>query len=198
MGQQERVKELTRKALAENLPPPEIINAGLVVGMDEVGRRFKHGEMFVPEVILSAKAMHAGLDILRPVLTSGALPSSGTVVLGTVQGDLHDIGKNLVAMMLEAGGFKVINLGVDVSPEKFIDAAEEHGADIIGMSALLTTTMRAMRDCIEILEEEGIRHKFKVIVGGAPVSADFAAEIGADGYAPDAASAVDLCRRLLA
>jgi 5-methyltetrahydrofolate--homocysteine methyltransferase len=153
--------------------------------------------MFIPEVLQSAAAMHAGMDVLKPRLKGKAVESRGTVVLGTVEGDRHDIGKNLVGMMLEAGGFKVINLGVDILAEDFVDKAVEQKAQFIGLSALLTTTMPAMKEVIEILKEEGKRDKVKVIVGGAPVTQKFANDIGADGYAPDAASAVELCRKLL-
>jgi len=196
-GEQEKVKELTRQALSEGVDPVVIINQGFIPGMDVVGRRFKNEEMFIPEVLLSARAMNAGMEIVKPLVTGGALPSQGTVVIGTVRGDLHDIGKNLVAMLLESAGFKVVNLGVDVAPERFIQAARENEAKIIAMSALLTSTMLSMKDTIEIMQEDGVRDWFKVIVGGAPVSRDFAEEVGADGYAPDAASAVDLCRNLV-
>lgn len=192
------VKELTQKAISAQADPNTVISDGLIAGMDVVGRRFKYGEMFVPEVLMAAKAMHAGMDLLKPLLTGIAQSAQGKVVLGTVKGDLHDIGKNLVGMLLEAGGFEVVNLGIDIAPETFVDRAVEEGAQVIAMSALLTTTMLIMKDTIELLEEEDLRGRFKVIVGGAPVSQDFADEIGADGFAPDAASAVDLCRKLLA
>jgi 5-methyltetrahydrofolate--homocysteine methyltransferase len=196
-GDKSKVLELTQKAIAEKMDPMTIINQGLVAGMDIVGPRFKNCEMFIPEVLQSAAAMHAGMDLLKPQLKGKALESKGVVVLGTVEGDRHDIGKNLVSMMLEAGGFKVVNLGVDILAEDFVDAAMDNKAQIIGLSALLTTTMPAMKEVIEILREEGKRDKVKVIVGGAPVSQKFCDDIGADGYAPDAASAVDLCRKLL-
>jgi 5-methyltetrahydrofolate--homocysteine methyltransferase len=196
-GDKNKVIELTKKGLSEGKDPKVIINQGLVAGMDVIGPRFKNGEMFIPEVLLSATAMHAGMDVLKPHLTDKALQPRGTIVLGTVEGDRHDIGKNLVGMMLEASGFKVVNLGVDVLAEDFVDGAAEQGAQIIALSALLTTTMPAMKFVIEILQEEGKRDKFKVIVGGAPVTQKFADSIGADGYAPDAASAVELCRRFL-
>jgi 5-methyltetrahydrofolate--homocysteine methyltransferase len=196
-GDKSKVLELTQKTIAEKLDPMTIINQGLVAGMDIVGPRFKNGEMFIPEVLQSAASMHAGMDLLKPHLKGKVMEAKGVVVLGTVEGDRHDIGKNLVGMMLEAGGFKVVNLGVDILAEDFVDAAVEHKAQVIGLSALLTTTMPAMKEVIEILKEEGKRDKFKVIVGGAPVSQKFSDDIGADGYAPDAASAVDLCRKLL-
>ena len=196
-GDKAKVLELTQKGASEGMDPMKIINQGLVAGMDIVGPRFKNCEMFIPEVLQSAAAMHAGMDLLKPRLNGKALEAKGVVVLGTVEGDRHDIGKNLVGMMLEAGGFKVVNLGVDILAEDFVDAAVEHKAQVIGLSALLTTTMPAMKEVIEILKEEGKRDKVKVIVGGAPVSQKFSDDIGADGYAPDAASAVDLCRKLL-
>ena len=196
-GDKGKVVELTQKALSEGLDPLVIINQGLVAGMDIVGPRFKNGEMFIPEVLQSAASMHAGMDVLKPRLKGKEVESRGTIVLGTVEGDRHDIGKNLVGMMLEAGGFKVLNLGVDILAEDFVDKAVEQKAQVIGLSALLTTTMPAMKEVIEILKEEGKRDKFKIIVGGAPVTQKFANDIGADGYAPDAASAVELCRKLL-
>ena len=197
-GQMERVKALTQQAIDSGADPVEIINQGLIPGMTVVGARFKAGQMFVPEVLMSARAMNAGMELVKPLIVGQDLPSAGKVVIGTVKGDLHDIGKNLVAMMLESAGFSVVNLGVDVSPEKFAQAVKEHKPGILGMSALLTTTMLSMRDTIEVLKEEGLRDKVKVIIGGAPISQDFADEIGADGFAPDAASATELCKKLLA
>ncbi len=196
-GQPEKVKELTQKALDEKIDPDSIINDAFIAGMNVVGKRFKEGEMYVPEVLMAAKAMSAGMELVKPLVTGQSIPSKGTIVIGTVKGDLHDIGKNLVAMMLEGSGFEVINLGVDVAPERFVAVAKEKNAQIIGMSALLTTTMLCMKDTIEVLKEEGLRDKIKVIVGGAPVSRDFAEEIGADGFAPDAGSAADLCEEIL-
>ncbi|HHX50428.1 MAG TPA: cobalamin-binding protein [Clostridia bacterium] len=196
-GNEVKVRELVQSYLEESIDPLEIINQGLVGGMGVVGARFKNGEMFVPEVLMSARAMNGGLDLVKPLIADTDLPSVGKVVLGTVKGDLHDIGKNLVGMMMESAGLTVFNLGVDVSPEKFVAVAREQQANIVAMSALLTTTMLHMKDTIEILKEEGFRDQVKVIVGGAPVSNDFAEEIGADGYAPDAASATDLCKNLL-
>jgi 5-methyltetrahydrofolate--homocysteine methyltransferase len=196
-GDKGKVLELTKKAASERMDPMTVINQGLIAGMDIVGPRFKNCEMFIPEVLQSAAAMHAGMDLLKPHLKGKAMEAKGVVVLGTVEGDRHDIGKNLVGMMLEAGGFKVVNLGVDILAEDFVDAAVDNKAHIIGLSALLTTTMPAMKEVIEILEEEGKRDKVRVIVGGAPVSQKFSDDIGADGYAPDAASAVDLCRKLI-
>jgi 5-methyltetrahydrofolate--homocysteine methyltransferase len=196
-GDKGKVVELTQKGLSDGLDPLVIINQGLVAGMDIVGPRFKNGEMFIPEVLQSAASMHAGMDVLKPRLKGKGVEFRGTIILGTVEGDRHDIGKNLVGMMLEAGGFKVVNLGVDILAEDFVDKAVEQKAQVIGLSALLTTTMPAMKEVIEILKEEGKRDKFKIIVGGAPVTQKFANDIGADGYAPDAASAVELCRKLL-
>ncbi|MGM0420469.1 MAG: corrinoid protein [Bacillota bacterium] len=191
-GEVEKVKELVQEAIDEGLEPKEIINQGLISGMNVVGKRFKAGDMFVPEVLLSAKAMKGGMELVKPLLVEGEMPEAGKVVLGTVAGDLHDIGKNLVAMMMESGGLDVINLGTDVKAAEFAEAVREHEPDVLGMSALLTTTMLEMRDTIEVLKEEGLRDDVKIIVGGAPVTKEFADEIGADGWAPDAASAKDL------
>jgi len=196
-GKEAQVKEQVNSLLAAGTAPVAIINEGLIAGMNVVGQRFKAGDMYVPEVLMSARSMSAGLEIVRPLIADTDIKSAGKVVLGTVKGDLHDIGKNLVAMMMESGGLEVINLGVDVSADKFVDAVYEHQPDIVAMSALLTTTMPGMKDTIELLEEEGLRDKVKVIVGGAPVSKDFAQSIGADGYAPDAASATELCKALI-
>jgi len=196
-GDAETADDLTRKAVDEGVEPLDIINQGLIGGMDVVGKRFKAGDMFVPEVLMSAKAMKAGMNIVRPLLLEGDMPSAGKVLLGTVSGDLHDIGKNLVGMMMESGGLDIVNLGTDTSPEEFVEAVKEHKPDVIGMSALLTTTMLSMKDTIEVLEEEGLRDSVKIIIGGAPVTQDFADEIGADGWAPDAAAAKDLALMLL-
>ncbi len=196
-GDFNRVAELTKKAIDEGVAPVEIINQGLIKGMNVVGARFKAGDMYVPEVMMAARAMKAGMDLVKPLIAESDLPTAGKVVLGTVAGDLHDIGKNLVGMMMESAGMNVINLGVDISPEKFAEAVREHKPDIVAMSALLTTTMLAMKDTIEVLQEEGLRDSVKVIVGGAPVTNDFATEIGADGWAPDAASAKDLALELV-
>ena len=196
-GKVDEVRAATEKALAEGLSAQEVLNDGLVAGMDEVGRDFKAGILFIPEVLLCARAMHAGLGMLRPLLAESGAPAMGKVVIGTVTGDLHDIGKNLVGMMLQGAGFEIIDLGTDVSPEQFVAAVRE-GADLVGMSALLTTTMPAMKTTMEALIEAGLRDSVKVLIGGAPVTAGFAEEIGADGYAPDAASAVDSVRSLIA
>ena len=188
--------ELTQKLVDEGVKPTEIINQGLISGMNVVGDRFKKGEMYVPEVMMAAKAMHAGMSIVKPLLVEGESSTTGKVLIGTVAGDLHDIGKNLVGMMMESGGMEVVDLGVDVTPEKFAEAVREQKPQVIGLSALLTTTMLSMKDTIEVLKEEGLRDSVKVIVGGAPVTQDFADEIGADGWAPDAASAKDLAQKL--
>jgi len=196
-GNADKVKELTQAALRSGIQPLDIINKGLIVGMDEVGRCFKANEFYIPEVLIAARAMHAGMDIVKPLLSEGAMESRGVVVMGTVKGDLHDIGKNLVSMMLEGAGFEVIDLGIDAHPARFVAAIKEHEPDVIGMSALLTTTMRAMETTLEALAEAGLRDKVKVIIGGAPVTQKYADEIGADGYASDASTAVDVTRALL-
>jgi len=197
-GDIEAVGELVQDLLDAGMAPGEVLNDALLVGMDKVGRDFKAGELYVPEVLFAARAMQAGMDVLRPLLADSEIASSGKYVVGTVQGDLHDIGKNLVRMMLEGGGFEAIDLGVDVSPSAFVDAVREHKPDLVGISALLTTTMAQMKITIEALEEAGLRDSVKIMVGGAPVTADFAEKIGADAYAPDAASAVDIARELQA
>jgi 5-methyltetrahydrofolate--homocysteine methyltransferase len=193
-GEAKEVARLVQAALDEAMPVGEILSGGLIAGMDEVGKGFKAGELFVPEVLIAARAMHAGMGLLRPLLAQSDVPSAGTCVIGTVEGDLHDIGKNLVRMMLEGAGFDTIDLGTDVKPDVFVDAVREHQPKMVGMSALLTTTMVNMKTTIEALEEAGLRDSIKILVGGAPVTAAFAEEIGADAYAPDAASAVDVAR----
>jgi 5-methyltetrahydrofolate--homocysteine methyltransferase len=195
-GESEQVARLVKQALDDGLAPGEILQGGLIAGMDEVGRDFKAGDLFVPEVLVAARAMHAGMDVLRPLLGEGETLGSGKYLIGTVKGDLHDIGKNLVRMMLEGAGFELIDLGTDVGPQAFVDAVREHQPGLVGMSALLTTTMVQMRSTIEALEESGLRDSVKIMVGGAPVTSAFADEIGADAYAPDAASAVDVARAL--
>lgn len=177
--------------------PLDIINKGLIEGMNVVGVRFKSGEMFVPEVLKCARTMAAGVELVKPLIKESDEQSKGKVVLGTVRGDLHDIGKNLVGMMLESAGLEVINLGVDLAPEKFVEAIKEHKPQIIAMSALLTTTMPAMKETIETITANGLRDTVKIIVGGAPITKEFAESIGADGYAPDAAYATDLCREII-
>jgi len=197
-GDVAKVEELTRKLIDDGKDPLEIMNEGLIAGMEVVGPRFKSGEMFVPEVLMCAKAMGTGIDIVKEKLVDTEIPTIGSIVIGTVKGDLHDIGKNLVAMMMESAGFKVVNIGVDISEEEFVEAVKEHEPDILALSALLTTTMANMQSVIEALQEAGLRDKVKVIVGGAPISQEFSDDIGADGFAPDAASATDLCKKLLA
>lgn len=189
---------LTQKMIDKGNDPLEIINQGLMAGMNVVGVRFKAGEMYVPEVMMSAKAMSKGIEVVKPLISERDMPTAGKVLVGTVKGDLHDIGKNLVIMMMESAGFKIIDLGVDIDPAAFVKAVKEHKPQVMGMSALLTTTMLSMKDTIEMLKEEGLRDSVKIIVGGAPISQSFADEIGADGYAPDAAAATDLCKRLIA
>ena len=195
-GKLDEVPDLVQKALDEGLEPTQILENGLVVGMNEVGKRFKLGSMFVPEVLRSARTMHAGQELLRPLLAEAGIESGGKVVLGTVQGDLHDIGKNLVGMMCEGAGFEVVDLGFNLEPEKFTEAIKTHQPTIVGMSALLTTTMRAMGHTIKAIEEAGLRDKVKVMVGGAPVDSDFADRIGADGYGHNAASGAELAKKL--
>jgi 5-methyltetrahydrofolate--homocysteine methyltransferase len=196
-GKAPLVTELTNQALAEGKSPQQILYEALIPGMDVVGKKFKANEFYVPEVLVAARAMQAGLNILKPLLAKAGVQQIGTVVIGTVKGDLHDIGKNLVAMMWEGAGFRVIDLGIDVSPEKFVNAAVENGAQLIGMSALLTTTMPAMKNTVEALRVAGLADKIKTIIGGAPVTQKYADEIGANGYSPDAASAVDKAKELL-
>ena len=196
-GNSAKVKKLTQQLIDEGTSPIDIINQGLIAGMVVVGARFKNGEMFVPEVLVAAKSMTTGIDLVKPLIADNDMPTVGKVLLGTVKGDLHDIGKNLVGMMLESRGYAVINAGVDVAPEKFLQLIKEHKPNVLAMSALLTTTMLHMKDTIELMKEEGVKENCWVIVGGAPISQDFADEVGADGFAPDAASAVDLCNRLI-
>ena len=190
-GDQSGVAELTQKAIEQNLAAKEILDSGLIAGMEIIGQKFKTHEIFLPDVLLAARAMQAGLEILKPLLVGKDKPSSGTVVIGTVQGDLHDIGKNLVSIMLKGAGFNVVDLGKDVPPEKFIDEAEKTGAGVIGMSALLTTTMPVMEEVIKLARNRGLRDKIKIIVGGAPLSEDYARRIGADAYCFDGISAVE-------
>lgn len=196
-GNVEAVTELVSTALDQGISPSDVLSKGLLIGMEQVSKEFKLGDMFVPEVIISAKAMHAGMDLLRPHLGNlKTISSSGKFVIGTVQGDLHDIGKSLVRLLLEGAGFTGVDLGVDVSPESFVEAVREHKPDFLAMSALLTTTMVNMKATIKSLQEAGLRDKVKVLVGGAPVTLAYAKEIGADGYAPDAARTVDIAREL--
>ena len=196
-GDVSRVKEITLRALQEKIEPKEILEQGLIKGMKVVGIKFKNNEIFLPEVLLASQAMYGGLELLQPRLTKSGVRAIGKVIIGTARGDLHDIGKNLVTMMLRGGGFEVIDLGNNVSSEKFLEATQEHKPDIVGISALLTTTMIGMADVITTLERADLRNRVKVMIGGAPVTQEFADEIGAEGYAPDAASAVDKARELL-
>ena len=191
------VKELTEKALAEGEKPGDVLNKGLVAGMGVVGERFKNNEFYVPEVLIAARAMKSGMEILRPKLAEAGVEPVAKVAIGTVRGDLHDIGKNLVSMMMEGAGFEIVDLGVDVKPEQFVQSVKEQNTKLICLSALLTTTMPAMKETIQALQEAGIRDGVNVMIGGAPVTQNYATEIGADGYAPDAASAVDKARELL-
>lgn len=195
VGNAGKVRECTEKLVANGFDAATILNDGLIAGMSVIGIRFKNNEVYLPEVLIAAKAMHAGMAVVSPLLVISGVKEKGIVVLGTVKGDLHDIGKNLVKMMLEGAGFKVIDIGVDVSPEKFVQAVEEYEPEIVGMSALLTTTMAQMKSSVELLKAQhsGVR----IIIGGAPVTEEFANEIGADGYAPDAASAVEVVNKLL-
>jgi len=196
-GDFDKVAELTQDALDEGLEAKNILDNGLMAGMDYVGVEFKAGNMFVPEVLRSARAMHASMDILNPLLSASGVKMVGKVLIGTVKGDLHDIGKNLVGMMCEGAGFEVKDLGKDIAPEAFVDAVKEFEPDVVGMSALLTTTMRTMGQTIKALEEAGVRDKVKVMIGGAPVTQDYSDQIGADGYASNAASAVELAKEFV-
>jgi 5-methyltetrahydrofolate--homocysteine methyltransferase len=196
-GQAPKVKEMVSAAVSEGIKPGEILSRGLIAGMAVVGERFKKNEIYVPEVLIAARAMHAGMDILKPLLASTGVKPKGVFAVGTVKGDLHDIGKNLVMMMMEGAGYQIMDLGVDVTPEKFVMAIK-NGAQIIGLSALLTTTMPSMRSTIDAVKAAGLRDKVKILVGGAPLTQNYADEIGADGYSPDAASAVDIANKLIA
>jgi 5-methyltetrahydrofolate--homocysteine methyltransferase len=194
-GNAQKVKELTEKALQDRLSPKDILENGLLAGMKVVGEKFKRNEYYVPEVLMSARAVHAGLHLLEPLLAAAGVEPVGVVVIGTVRGDLHDIGKNLVAMMLKGAGFRVIDLGVNVPAEKFIASLHEHSANILAMSALLTTTVVNMREVIDLLRKD--QHQAKVLIGGAPVTESFARQIGADGYARNASLAVETAKKLI-
>ncbi len=197
-GDAKTAASVTHEALDAGIPALEIISKYMIPAMDRVGRMFECEEYYVPELLLAARAMKAALDPMRPLLASSSVRAAGKVVIGTVRGDLHDIGKNLVASLLEGGGFEIVDLGADVSPERFIDAVNSSGANIVALSALLTTTMPGMSRTIEALKNAGIRDKVKVMIGGAPVTQQFAAQIGADGYAENASLAVTLARKLTA
>ena len=194
-GDRNTVTKLTQQAIDEKMPAGDILEQGLIAGMSVIGERFKANEVYVPEVLIAARAMKAGMELLGPVLKAHGVQPVGKVVLGTVKGDLHDIGKNLVGMMMQGAGFEVVDAGTDVSPEKFLDAVKASGARIVAMSALLTTTMPQMADVIKAVKASGL--KVSTMIGGAPVTQSYADEIGADGYAPDAASAADLAKALV-
>jgi len=196
-GDADNIGMLTELALSKDLIPKDILDQGLMPGMDYVGVEFRAGNMFVPEVLLSARVMLASMNIIKPLLAETGAEMTGKVIMGTVQGDLHSIGKNLVCMMMEGAGFEVIDLGTDVAPEAFVKAVKEERPDIVGMSALLTTTMRSMDHTIQALEEASLRKSLKVMVGGAPVTSDFARQIGADAYASNAPTAVDMAKQFV-
>jgi len=196
-GQMDEVKKLTQEALRSGDAAEAILKEGLIPAMERLGVQFKNGEVYIPEVLVAARAMHAGMAVLKPILAVSTTTLMKKVIIGTVKGDLHDIGKNIVTMMLEGGGFEVIDLGINVPTEKFMEAIKTHQPHVVGMSALLTTTMNEMKTTIEAIEKAGLKERVKTIVGGAPLTEKFAREIRADGYAPDAASAVDMVRSLI-
>jgi 5-methyltetrahydrofolate--homocysteine methyltransferase len=195
-GEDMKTAELTQQAIDGGMTAGEILNQGLMAGMNVIGRKFGAHEIFLPEVLLAARAMNAGVELLKPLLIAEDVPALGKVVVGTVKGDLHDIGKNLVGIMLKGAGFEVIDLGADVAPERFVDTAEEHGASVVGLSALLTTTMSGMKNVVDLVKARGLEGRVKVVVGGAPLSKQFADEIGADAYGYDASNAVEVVKRL--
>jgi len=197
-GKMDEVKKLTQEALDAGEKAESILKDGLLPAMEQIGVKFKNNEIYIPEVLIAARAMHAGMAILKPILSKSTATQAVKVIVGTVKGDLHDIGKNLVVMMLEGGGFEAIDIGTDVPPDKFVEAIKKHQPRVVGMSALLTTTMREMKNTLEAIQEAGLRKQVKAIIGGAPVTDRYAKEIGADGYAPDAATAVDLVKSLIA
>lgn len=196
-GDSAAVKELTKTALSQKIAAEEILNDGLVKGMDAIGIKFKKNEIFIPEVLIATRAMKAGMDIIRPYFTEEKNKSKGKIVMGTVKGDLHDIGKKIVCMILESEGFEVVDIGIDVPKEKFLTSIKKENPDIIGMSALLTTTMVYMREVIEAVEKAKLKQNIKIIIGGAPITQSFADELKVDGYAPDGVSAVELVKNLL-
>ena len=198
VGKIDEVKELSQQALDQGISPREIIDKGLLAGMEVVGKRFKAGDMFIPEVLLCARCMHGAMDILKPLLSEADAAGVGIYLIGTVEGDLHDIGKNLVSMMLQGAGFEVIDLGTNITPQQFVDAVKEHKPTILGLSALLTTTMPKMEETIKALKEAGIRDQVKIMAGGAPVTQAFVDEIGADAYGANAASATEKAKELTA
>ena len=195
-GESSTIKELAKKALEQNLSPEDILNNALIKGMNVVGKKFKENEIFIPEVLIATRAMKAGLEIIRPYLAEQALTPRGKILIGTVKGDLHDIGKRIVIVMLEKDGYEIIDLGIDVAKEKFLREIKKGRPQFVGMSALLTTTMGYMREVIEAIEKEGLRKSVKVIIGGAPITQSYATEIRADGYAKDAQAAVALVKQL--
>ena len=195
-GKVDEVKKLTQEALDAGEKAESVLTEGLLPAMEQIGIKFKNSEIYIPEVLIAARAMHGGMAILKPILSKSTGKQASKVIIGTVKGDLHDIGKNLVCMMLEGGGFEVIDLGIDVSADKFVEAIKKHQPKVVGMSALLTTTMREMKSILEAIQEAGLRKQVKAMIGGAPVTDRYAKEIGADGYAPDAATAVDVAKSL--
>jgi len=197
-GAADKVSELVKKALEENITPKKVLEEGLIKGMSVIGVKFKNNEVYVPEVLIAARAMNAGMDILKPKLTETGVKNIGKIIIGTVSGDLHDIGKNLVRMMLEGAGFEVIDLGTDVTANQFVNAIKEHQPNILCMSALLTTTMVNMAEVIKAIETAGLREQVKVMIGGAPITQNYAEQITADGYSPDAATAVDDAKAFIA
>ena len=196
-GKEDDVKSLTQEALDKGATARDILDNGLLAGMDVVGQRFKAGDMFIPEVLLCARCMHGAMDIIKPLLSEGEAAGMGTYLIGTVEGDLHDIGKNLVSMMLQGAGFQVIDLGTNITAQQFVDAVKEHQPDILGMSALLTTTMPRMEETIQALKEAGVRDGLKIMAGGAPVTQDFVEKIGGDAYGANAASATEKAKELV-
>lgn len=196
-GDDESVSALTKRAIEEKIPPKKILDRGLIGGMNIIGEKYKSHEIFLPQVLLAAKAMYAGMDLLRPTFIKGGMPTLGKVVIGSVQGDLHDIGKNLVGIMLKGAGFEVIDLGNNVPPERFVETAEEENAQVIGMSALLTTTMPVMKGTVDLLKEKKLGGSIKTVIGGAPVSEEFAQRIGADAYGYDSAKALEVIKELV-
>jgi 5-methyltetrahydrofolate--homocysteine methyltransferase len=196
-GDTEGIRRLTLQVLNDGAKPKEILDKGLLPGMEIVGQRFKVGDMYVPEVLLSARTMHAALDILQPLLAESDQSGSGTIVIGTVEGDIHNVGKNLVAMVMEGAGFKVVDLGVNVKPQAFVQSVKEHRPDIVAMSALLTTTIPKMAETIRALDDAGVRNQVKIMAGGAPVTEEHVMKIGGDGYAPNAVLAVDKAKALM-
>lgn len=196
-GKMEEVKKMIEEGLNEGGSAEDILKEGLISSMDRVGAKFKEGDIYIPEVLMAARAMDPGMAVLKPILSKSATALTGKVIIGTVKGDLHDIGKNLVMMMLEGGGFEVVDLGIDVPASKFVESIRQYAPQVVGMSALLTTTVMEMKNTIRAIEKAGLANQVKTIVGGAPVTETFAKEIGADGYAPDAASAVDVAKSLI-